>query len=105
DFRFSVKLPRRITHEQHLLDCAAPLAAFLDEAGALEEKLGALLVQLPPSLVFADGTTADFLAGLRARYDGAVVWEPRHASWFTPAATRLLTDFRVARVAADPAPV
>ncbi len=31
--------------------------------------------------------------------------EPRHASWFTPGADALLSEFQVARVAADPAPV
>jgi uncharacterized protein YecE (DUF72 family) len=35
-------------------------------------------------------------------FSGAVVWEPRHASWFTAEATELLTHYRVARVAADP---
>ncbi|KPV48212.1 hypothetical protein SE17_39290, partial [Kouleothrix aurantiaca] len=42
---------------------------------------------------------------LRARFDGDVACEPRHASWFTPGAKQLLTEARVARVAADPAPV
>ncbi|HYW08000.1 MAG TPA: DUF72 domain-containing protein, partial [Longimicrobium sp.] len=51
-FRFSVKVPKAITHTLRLRAAAEPLAAFLAEAGALEEKLGCLLVQLPPSLHF-----------------------------------------------------
>jgi uncharacterized protein YecE (DUF72 family) len=39
---------------------------------------------------------------LRARHEGPVVCEPRHVTWAAPAAQRLLTRFRVARVAADP---
>jgi uncharacterized protein YecE (DUF72 family) len=34
-----------------------------------------------------------------------VAAEPRHAGWFTPAADALLAEWRVARVAADPARV
>jgi uncharacterized protein YecE (DUF72 family) len=41
---------------------------------------------------------------LRTLHDGDVVCEPRHASWFTPAADALLVKWRVVRVAADPPP-
>ncbi len=103
DFRFAVKMPRTITHERRLADCAAPLETFLGECRALAPKLGPLLVQLPPSLVFDPRT--DFFATLRARFAGAVVCEPRHPSWFTPAADALLKGWHVARAAADPAGV
>ena len=39
---------------------------------------------------------------LRSLHAGDVVCEPRHATWTSPAATRLLESFRIARVAADP---
>ena len=48
---------------------------------------------------------AEAFALLRAQFDGDVVCEPRHASWFTDAAEALLVAHRIARVAADPAPV
>ena len=51
-FRFAVKIPKEVTHERRLLDCEEPLAAFLDQVAALGEKLGPLLVQLPPSLEY-----------------------------------------------------
>src|SRR5689334_17239458 len=51
-FRFAVKLPRTITHEARLADSAARIAAFRAEAAQLGEKLGPLLVQLPPSLAY-----------------------------------------------------
>jgi len=101
-FRFSVKLPRLITHDQALRDAAGPLDIFLEQAGALGDRLGCLLVQLAPSLVF-DAPVADgFLDVLRQRHEGAVALEPRHASWFTAQADALLARQRVARVLADP---
>ena len=42
---------------------------------------------------------------LRENYSGDVACEPRHSSWFTDAASALLSQFRIARVAADPAVV
>lgn len=42
---------------------------------------------------------------VRERYDGLLVCEPRHPSWFAPEVDALLVSFRVARVAADPAGV
>src|SRR3954465_6896167 len=49
DFRFSVKLPRTITHDAALAGCEALLNRFADEVSGLGDKLGALLVQLPPT--------------------------------------------------------
>jgi len=104
-FRFSVKIPRAITHERRLEGAEHLLDAFLDEVGALGPALGCLLVQLPPSLAFAPPVAHAFLAALRARHAGAVVVEPRHASWFTPEADGLLHAMQIGRVAADPARV
>ncbi len=104
-FRFAVKLPKAISHEARLVGADAALERFLAEAGMLGDRFGPLLVQLPPSLRFDRAVAEDFFALLRARFDGEVVCEPRHASWFTDGADTLLVAHRVARVAADPAPV
>ena len=101
-FRFSVKLPKTITHVQRLVECDGLLDAFLEQARGLQERLGCLLVQLPPSLAFDAVAAAAFFQALRHRYQGAVAAEPRHASWFTPEADALLCAHRVARVLADP---
>lgn len=101
-FRFAVKLPRTITHEAKLRDVDESLARFAGEAGALEDKLGAVLVQLPPSLALDADAAAALFAALHAHFDGMVACEARHASWFTPAATSLLRDAGVTRVLADP---
>jgi len=102
-FRFAVKLPRSITHEGRLRHARAPLYSFLDEVAGLGEKLGPLLVQLPPSLAFEARVARAFFALLRKRHAGPVVCEPRHASWFGAAAEEVLSRFHIGRVAADPA--
>lgn len=104
-FRFAVKVPRTITHERRLVDCAEPLARFLDECGGLSEKLGPLLIQLPPSLKFDAQVVERFLAGWRKATTAATVLEPRHPTWFAEPAEALLGSFETARVAADPAVV
>ncbi|MFC0155039.1 DUF72 domain-containing protein [Xanthomonas dyei] len=105
DFRFSVKLPRSISHDARLRGTGPLLDAFLAQAGALGTRLECLLVQLPPSAAFDARVAARFFALRRRRWQGAVVCEPRHASWLLPAAVALPTRHRIARCAADPAPV
>jgi uncharacterized protein YecE (DUF72 family) len=101
-FRFSVKIPSTITHDQRLGNSAALLKPFLTDLAPLGSRLGCLLVQLPPSLAFDARVARAFFTLLRNRFDRGVALEPRHASWFTDRADRLLNDFEVARVAADP---
>jgi len=101
DFRFAVKAPRQITHEARLAGCDALLDAFLGDVLHLGEKLGVVLVQTPPSLEF-DGVGCRFLDTFRRRFDGQVALEPRHPTWFEPAADATLRELEVARVAADP---
>lgn len=104
-FRFAVKVPKTITHERRLVDVTDLLDRFLAEVAGLGSKRGPFLVQLPPSFAFDPATFAPFISSLRDRVDADVVCEPRHASWFTPEADAALVRERVARVAADPAPV
>jgi uncharacterized protein YecE (DUF72 family) len=101
-FRFSAKVPKAISHERRLVACEQPLEAFLAEVAMLGEKLGPLLLQLPPSLAWDEPLVAAFLDRLG---DHAVVVEPRHASWFADDVDAFLAARRVARVAADPAVV
>lgn len=102
-FRFSAKLPRSITHEHRLAGALPLLDTFLAEIAGLGDKLGVLLVQLPPTLAFDAPRVATFLRAFRARYLGGVCIEPRHRSWFDGMADALLQEHGVARVAADPA--
>jgi len=101
-FRFSVKLPRAITHEGELRRPGPLLDAFFEQTAGLGEKLGALLVQLPPSQAFNSRVAGPFFTKLRERYAGTVVCEPRHITWFEANANDMLVRHRVARVATDP---
>ncbi len=102
DFRFAVKLPKAITHEANLADCGALLDRFVDEVTGLGNKLGVLLVQLPPKSVLSKRIADRFFRDLRARIHTDIVLEPRHASWFAPGVDDWLAKRQIARVAADP---
>jgi uncharacterized protein YecE (DUF72 family) len=102
-FRFSVKLPKLITHQAKLVDCAEEVGEFLKQSSPLCDKLSVYLVQLPPKLAFDEAVAAKFFRTLAAQAGAKVACEPRHPSWFTPDADNLLRSLAVARVAADPA--
>jgi len=104
-FRFSVKIPKTITHANRLANSDELVAKFLDEVLGVGENLGFLLVQLPPSLEFDESLFERFFAGLRNDYAGPVALEPRHTTWFAPASNKVLHRLGVTRVAADPAVV
>lgn len=101
-FRFAVKLFKKMTHELGLANCDDHLAKYLDEVTELGEKLGVILIQLPPKRDYAPDVAETFLQQLRRRYCGPVVIEPRHATWFSDAAQCVLTTYHIGKVAADP---
>ena len=101
-FRFSVKLPKAITHEAKLNCDSDALSTFFQQICLLKDKLGPVLIQLPPSLQFDFDRLKSFLSLLRDIYSGDVALEPRHSSWFEDRVDHLLQEFRVSRVAADP---
>ncbi|HEY4091646.1 MAG TPA: DUF72 domain-containing protein [Luteibacter sp.] len=104
-FRFSVKMPRTITHELRLRACQGPLDAFLGEIASLGNKLGCVLVQLPPSLALDESDASAFFTLLRKRTPSPVACEPRHPTWFTPLGSAILKIADIACVNADPSPV
>lgn len=104
-FRFAVKFPKAITHERRLVDCGALIEPFLQQVTSLGDRLGPLLIQLPPSLDFNAAIAQPFLDDVRSRHAGLLACEPRHPTWFSDEADQLLVRYHVARVAADPARV
>lgn len=102
-FRFAVKLPRSVTHDGRLRAARRPLQEYFAGIAGLGQRLGPLVVQLPPSLAYEARVARTFFSQLRELHDGPVVCEPRHASWFQPQAEALLARYRIGRVAADPA--
>ena len=80
------------------------LKIFLEQASALGEALGPVLIQLPPSLKFDEALADAFLRDFRQQHAGEAVLEPRHPTWFAKVPDEVLRAYKVGRVAADPAP-
>jgi len=78
-FAFTLKAPRRITHDQRLRESEANVAEFLRRAQVLGGRLGALLFQLPPYLKKDLPRLRDFLALLPQGRE--VAFEFRNDSW------------------------
>jgi uncharacterized protein YecE (DUF72 family) len=98
-FRFTLKAPRRITHDARLRDCAALLQDFCRIAAGLGERLGALLFQLPPSFRL---DLEAFDAFLESMPDGTcAAFEFRHASWLTGEVYERLRSRNLALCIAD----
>ena len=98
-FRFTLKAPRRITHEARLRRSEETTAVFCGAAQSLGPKLGVLLFQLPPSFKKDLAVLDDFLGvlppGVRAAF------EFRHASWHDAEVFERLRARRLALCIAD----
>ncbi len=81
DFIFSMKVPRLITHYKKMNGTKESLLAFYDLVqNGLQEKLGPLLFQFPPSFVYTEERLSNLLAQLEPGFTN--VLEFRHASWW-----------------------
>ena len=78
NFKFTLKAPRRITHDAKLEDCSELVRTFCSRARTLGDKLGVLLFQLPPSVRKAIPLLSAFLDEMSD--DLRVAMEFRHAS-------------------------
>lgn len=79
DFAFSLKAPRRITHEKRLREAESDLAEFGRRTSTLGEKLAVVLFQLPPFMKKDLAALQDFLGLLPERRRAA--FEFRNRSW------------------------
>ncbi|NXY98889.1 DUF72 domain-containing protein [Streptomyces sp. BR123] len=88
-FLFAVKASRFLTHIKRLRDPEEPVRRLLAHAEALGDRLGPILLQLPPTLradpQALDACLACFPPGTR------VAVEPRHGSWWNPDVREVLT--------------
>jgi len=82
EFRFAAKFPQVITHEKMLARCGPETIAFLDAMTGLGEKLGPLLLQMPPA--FSASRADDLTTFVRSLPTGfRYALELRHRSWLT----------------------
>lgn len=99
DFCFAVKASRFLTHIKRLRDPEEPVGRLMEHARALGDKLGPVLLQLPPTLR-VDPALLD--ACLRCfPPDVRIAVEPRHDSWWIPEVRAVLTECGAALCWAD----
>lgn len=99
DFKFVLKASQRITHFQRLKDSGDSVHYLLETAGALKDRLGPLLFQLPPNLKKDLPRLEDFLALLPPSRLAA--FEFRHQSWFDQEVFDLMRRHQVQLCVAD----
>jgi uncharacterized protein YecE (DUF72 family) len=98
-FSYTLKAPRRITHEQKLKSSEDTLRFFTEAARALEVHLGTLLFQLPPTFKADPSRLEGFLKLLPS--DLRTAFEFRHDSWLTDEVFGLLSSHKAALCIAD----
>jgi len=100
-FQFALKANQKITHVARLRNCESTLKRFLEVASVLDEgdRLGPILVQLPPNFKFDATLLAEFLAQRPKAFRFA--FEVRHASWYTEETYELLRRFETALCLAE----
>jgi uncharacterized protein YecE (DUF72 family) len=98
-FQYTLKAPKRITHERRLKDCADQTEMFTGVARGLGAKLATLLFQLPPTMKCDLQRLDDFLATLPK--DLKTAFEFRHDSWLSDDVYRRLHDAGAALCIAD----
>jgi uncharacterized protein YecE (DUF72 family) len=99
DFRFSVKASQRITHFKRLQDVDADTKYLLETVGALKEKLGVVLYQLPPNMKKDLERLRNFVKNLPAEIRGA--FEFRHPTWFDDEVLEVLKNQNLALCISD----
>src|SRR4051812_15811858 len=100
-FRFTVKTPHGISHEQRIDRAGPSMRTLLDVVRHFESKLAVVLLQFPPSFSAREmGRLRKFLETLPR--DVRYAAEFRHPSWFATHETgELLAEHRVAWAACE----
>jgi uncharacterized protein YecE (DUF72 family) len=101
DFLWAVKASRYITHIKRLKEPAESLERLYHSVEALEEKLGPILFQLPPSLSFHEEVFGRFCQHLKK--DRVHALEVRHPSWEHQKAIDLIREHNLALCVSDAA--
>lgn len=101
-FKFCAKLPQQITHKKKLQNIESDLEQFLDLIKPLSDasKLGAILIQLPPSFTLQSSKTLEsFFQLLPPDFSFAV--EFREKSWEQKETAKLLERYHISNVITD----
>lgn len=87
-FVMAVKASRFLTHIKRLAEPEEPVARLMGAAAELKDKLGPILLQLPPTLKADPGRLDRCLGCFPGEVRVAV--EPRHDSWWTEEVRQIL---------------
>lgn len=98
-FEMAVKMSSYLTHNRRLREPAEPVHRFLDRARHLGDKLGPILLQLPPTMPAEIGRLEETLSCLGSSVRVAV--EVRHESWDRDEVFDVLAAHNAAWVIAD----
>jgi uncharacterized protein YecE (DUF72 family) len=99
EFRFALKVPKRVTHDARLNNIDEPLGYFLETVRGLGAKLGPILFQLPPNFKKHVERLERLLEQLPS--DLRYAFEFRHPSWLSDDVYRLLGGANAALCIAD----
>lgn len=100
-FLWAVKGNKYITHTKRLKDSKEPLDRLYNAVEGLKEKLGPILLQLPPNLSFDQDLFKNFCKNLDSSYRH--VLEIRHPSWIHEQGFQILEENNMAFCLADTA--
>lgn len=103
NFRFALKVPRSVSHANKL-ETPKLIDPLIEGARVLGLKCGPILLQTAPSFEFEGPRLSKFIDYIRRSFDGSIVIEPRHVSWFSKSALSLARRLDISLVAADPGP-
>ena len=100
EFKVCVKVPREITHDAGLVNVDNEMLRFIDTFQTLDDKLGVILLQFPPSFASSNVINlSTFLEHLPKNLRFAI--EFRHRSWYTPQTIELLAKNKICWVATE----
>ncbi len=100
-FLYSVKISKFITHTKRLKDCADALLKFYSAIEHLKEKLGPILIQLPPGLKYERSMFESFCYLLNSSYKHTL--EVRNKSWLCDEAFQIMKEHGIAFCISDTA--
>lgn len=91
DFLFTLKMSQAVTHRKKLRNAEEEMERFLDAATGLKERLGTILVQLPPYFKKDTATLESFLQNYANK--ARLAFEFRHETWYTTEIYELLKKY------------
>ncbi len=100
-FLWAVKASRFITHIKRLKGVKEAVERFITSVNLLKEKLGPILIQLPPSLAFDEDTFEEFCSYLPE--DRLYTLEARNEAWTKESALTSLEKHNIAWCISDTA--